>query len=140
MSLLGLNLGLLREGLLLLGHLSIRGPLLPTPPQVEVRQVQANVENQMLMVTSDSQKRRGQVAFLSVRVAHPALSPGFPSALHQAGRTLRAWSGWCGSRLTVRVSGPALSHDNKGTEWGSEMTLYAPSPPPPPEIDPDNMG
>lgn len=65
MSLLGLNMGLLREGLLLLGHLSSRGPL-PTPPlQVEMRQVQANVENQMLMVTSDSQKRRGQVAFLS---------------------------------------------------------------------------
>lgn len=65
MSLLGLNMGLLREGLLLLGHLSIRGPLPPTPPQVEVRQVQANVENQMLMVTSNSQRRQEQVAFLS---------------------------------------------------------------------------
>uniref|UniRef100_A0A8C3X8B1 Uncharacterized protein n=1 Tax=Catagonus wagneri TaxID=51154 RepID=A0A8C3X8B1_9CETA len=32
---------------------------------VEVRKVQASVENQMLIVTSDSQKHRGQVAFLS---------------------------------------------------------------------------
>ncbi|OWK14045.1 hypothetical protein Celaphus_00001648, partial [Cervus elaphus hippelaphus] len=32
---------------------------------VEVRKVQANVENQMLIITSDSQKHRGQVAFLS---------------------------------------------------------------------------
>ncbi|XP_043756744.1 E3 ubiquitin/ISG15 ligase TRIM25-like [Cervus elaphus] len=33
--------------------------------EVEVRKVQANVENQMLIITSDSQKHRGQVAFLS---------------------------------------------------------------------------
>uniref|UniRef100_A0A4X1V478 Uncharacterized protein n=1 Tax=Sus scrofa TaxID=9823 RepID=A0A4X1V478_PIG len=33
--------------------------------EVEVRKVQANVENQMLIVTSDSQKHRGQMAFLS---------------------------------------------------------------------------
>nr|XP_036267999.1 E3 ubiquitin-protein ligase TRIM47-like [Pipistrellus kuhlii] len=32
--------------------------------EVELRQVQANVENQMLMITSDSQKHREQVAFL----------------------------------------------------------------------------
>ncbi|XP_044106275.1 E3 ubiquitin-protein ligase TRIM47-like [Neovison vison] len=33
--------------------------------EVEVRKVQANVENQMLIINSDSQKHRGQVAFLS---------------------------------------------------------------------------
>ncbi|XP_045382994.1 E3 ubiquitin/ISG15 ligase TRIM25-like [Lemur catta] len=33
--------------------------------EVEVRKVQANVENQMLILASDSQKHRGQVAFLS---------------------------------------------------------------------------
>ncbi|ELW68327.1 BTB/POZ domain-containing protein KCTD2 [Tupaia chinensis] len=33
--------------------------------QVEVRKVQADVENQMLIIASDSQKHRGQVAFLS---------------------------------------------------------------------------
>ncbi|XP_053426759.1 E3 ubiquitin-protein ligase TRIM47-like [Nycticebus coucang] len=33
--------------------------------EVEVRKVQANVENQMLMITSDSQKQREHVAFLS---------------------------------------------------------------------------
>lgn len=73
-------MGLHSEGLLP-GHLSISGPLLPHPtlsPQVEVRQAQANVLNQMLMITSDSQKHRGQVAFLSVRLAHPALSLGSP--------------------------------------------------------------
>uniref|UniRef100_A0A8C0N6D0 B box-type domain-containing protein n=1 Tax=Canis lupus familiaris TaxID=9615 RepID=A0A8C0N6D0_CANLF len=32
--------------------------------EVEVRKVQANVENQMLIINSDSQKHRGQVAFL----------------------------------------------------------------------------
>nr|KAF6457223.1 hypothetical protein HJG63_011745 [Rousettus aegyptiacus] len=44
------------------------GPLLLHPtlsPQLEVRQVQADVENQMLLISSDSQKHRGQVAFLS---------------------------------------------------------------------------
>ncbi|KAF3817275.1 hypothetical protein GH733_011675 [Mirounga leonina] len=33
--------------------------------EVEVRKVQASVENQMLIINSDSQKHRGQVAFLS---------------------------------------------------------------------------
>ncbi|CAD7668242.1 unnamed protein product [Nyctereutes procyonoides] len=33
--------------------------------ELEVRKVQANVENQMLIINSDSQKHRGQVAFLS---------------------------------------------------------------------------
>lgn len=76
---------ILTEGRLL-GHLSVRGPLLLHPtlsPQLEVRQVQADVENQMLMITSDSQKHRGQVAFLSVRSAHPARGLGFPRALRQ---------------------------------------------------------
>lgn len=88
----GLEHGLLTEGPLL-GHLSIRDPLLLYPtlsPQLEVRQVQADVENQMLMITSDSQKHRGQVAFLSVRLAHPARGPGFPSALRQAEGVLGA--------------------------------------------------
>ncbi|XP_020858073.1 LOW QUALITY PROTEIN: E3 ubiquitin-protein ligase TRIM47-like [Phascolarctos cinereus] len=33
--------------------------------EVEVRKVQANVENQMLIIASDSQKHRGRVAFLT---------------------------------------------------------------------------
>ncbi|XP_008071542.1 E3 ubiquitin/ISG15 ligase TRIM25-like [Carlito syrichta] len=33
--------------------------------EVEVRKVQANVENQMLIIASDNQKHQGQVAFLS---------------------------------------------------------------------------
>ncbi|XP_012588447.1 PREDICTED: tripartite motif-containing protein 47-like [Condylura cristata] len=32
--------------------------------EVEVKKIQANMENQMLVITSDSQKHRGQVAFL----------------------------------------------------------------------------
>lgn len=39
----------------------------PHPLQVEVRKVQASVENQMLTITSNRQKHRGQVASLSVR-------------------------------------------------------------------------
>lgn len=134
MSLLGLNTGLLAEGLLL-GTPSRSGALSSsthsvTPGQGAAGPGQCGEPN--LMITSDSQKHWGQVAFLLVGLAHPTVGPGFPSALHQAEGTLRAWSGWGGARRTeigclgqLRVLG-----------WGSETPLCAPSPPP--EIDPDN--
>lgn len=113
MSLVVLNLGVHTEGLLL-GHLSIRGPLLLHPtlsPQVEVRQAQANVLNQMLMITSDSQKHRGQVAFLSVRLAHPALglsSPGRRDAL--LGLGMEVW----GQADRHRMHRPTPGHGSNG--------------------------
>lgn len=62
-------------------------------PQVKVQKVQANVESQMPVVTSDSQKRRGQVAFLSVRLVHPQLQPRLRGPL-------RAWREWGEARRT----------------------------------------
>lgn len=47
--------------------------------QVEVRKVQANVENQMLIIASDSQKHHGRVSFLSVRWATTTPGPDCPS-------------------------------------------------------------
>lgn len=38
----------------------------------------ANVENQMLIITSNSQKHQEQVAFLSVRLAHTGPRPRLP--------------------------------------------------------------
>lgn len=133
-------MGLLTEGPLL-RHPSIKGPLLLHPtlsPQLEVRQVQADVENQMLLISSDSQKHRGQVAFLSVRSphpapvrsAHPARGPGFPSALHQDEGVLRAWSGWCGTRQTERIPGPPPDHDNRGSRAGLRDASLCTLPPP----------
>ncbi|XP_078230734.1 E3 ubiquitin/ISG15 ligase TRIM25 isoform X2 [Callithrix jacchus] len=72
MSLLGSDMGLSAEGLLQ-GHLSKSEdppPLPPTsppysPPEVQVQNVQDTMENQMLIITADSWKHQGRVAFLS---------------------------------------------------------------------------
>lgn len=121
-----------------------QGPSFPPPPaspQVEVRKVQANVENQMLIINSDSQRHRGQVAFLLVRLAHPLSGPGFPPSAphlaegHPQGLEWMSWGPAVGNRMPRQAPG----HNNGG--WGSELPPDTPSGTPPPtltEIDPDN--
>lgn len=75
----------------------------------------------MLMITSDSQKHREQVAFLLVRVpTRPR--PRLPHAQHQA------WSGWVGPGGQTGCLGGLGTMTRQVSAWSSKMPLYAPSP------------
>ncbi|XP_040312296.1 E3 ubiquitin/ISG15 ligase TRIM25-like isoform X6 [Herpailurus yagouaroundi] len=53
--------------------------------EVEVRKVQASVENQMLIINSDSQRHRGQVAFLSklIQTTHDEVNACFSEIIQE---------------------------------------------------------
>ncbi|KAM6175996.1 E3 ubiquitin-protein ligase TRIM65-like [Erethizon dorsatum] len=53
--------------------------------EVEVRKVQANVENQMLIIASDSQKHQGRVAFLSklIQTTRDEVNTCFSEIIHE---------------------------------------------------------
>ncbi|XP_040845369.1 E3 ubiquitin/ISG15 ligase TRIM25-like [Ochotona curzoniae] len=54
--------------------------------EVQVRKVQANVENQMLIITANRQKHRGQLAFLSKRIQkiRDEVNACFSGIIHEA--------------------------------------------------------
>uniref|UniRef100_A0A8C5K963 Tripartite motif-containing 80 n=1 Tax=Jaculus jaculus TaxID=51337 RepID=A0A8C5K963_JACJA len=53
--------------------------------EVEVRKIQANIENQMLIIASDSQKHQGRVAFLSklIQTMREEVNTSFSEIIHE---------------------------------------------------------